>query len=266
MASRSKQKEEARARRIAEEQAHAEHARRQRRLRMLGITLGVAVVVAVVAVIVASSGGGSGNANPNNPANKQAQRDVDTQLAGIPQSGMKLGASNAKVILTEFADLQCPICKEFSEGAEAQLIANEVKQGKVLLIYRSLSTATSNGPNPDIFPTQQAAALAAGEQQKGWNYVQLFYKEQGTEGTDYVNTTFLNNLAHQVTGLDFSKWSTDRTSPTLISQVNQDQQAAQSKGFNSTPTIVVQGPKGEAAPLVGNVDYGTLQAKIKSVQ
>jgi protein-disulfide isomerase len=170
------------------------------------------------------------------------------------------------VTVTEFADLQCPICKEFSEGAQNQLIANDVRAGKVKLVYRSLSTATGNGPNPNIFPTQQAAALAAGEQQKAWHYIELFYKEQGQEGTDYVNTNFLNNLAKQVTGLNFDKWSTDRTSPSLIAQVNQDQQTAASKGYNSTPTIVVKGPKGEAAPIVGNTDYASLEAKIKSVQ
>ncbi len=58
MASRTKQKEEARARRLAEEQARAERERRVRRLRMSG---GVVVgLVAVIAVAVAiGSGGGS---------------------------------------------------------------------------------------------------------------------------------------------------------------------------------------------------------------
>jgi protein-disulfide isomerase len=265
MASRTKQKEEARARRLAEERARAERARRERRLRMLGLVLGVAVAVAVIAVIVSSSGGGS-NANPNSASAKRNAAAADTLLAGIPQSGATLGSPNAKVTVTEFADLQCPICKEFSEGAQNQLIANDVRAGKVKLVYRSLSTATGNGPNPNIFPTQQAAALAAGEQQKAWHYIELFYKEQGQEGTDYVNTNFLNNLAKQVTGLNFDKWSTDRTSPSLIAQVNQDQQTAASKGYNSTPTIVVKGPKGEAAPIVGNTDYASLEAKIKSVQ
>jgi protein-disulfide isomerase len=264
MASRSKQKEEARARRLAEEQSRQEKARRDRRLRMLGLTLGVAVAVVVVAIIVSS--GGSSNSNPTSPANKKNIAAVDTLLNGIPQSGARLGNPNAKVIVTEFADLQCPVCKDFSEGAENQLIANDVRSGKVQLIYRSLSTATGNGPNPNIFPTQQAAALGAGEQQKAWQYIQLFYKEQGQEGTDYVNTKFLDNIAKQVTGLNVSKWSSQRSSQTLINQVNQDQQSAASKGYNSTPTIVVQGAKGEAAPLVGNVDYATLQAKIKSVQ
>jgi protein-disulfide isomerase len=264
MASRSKQKEEARARRIAEEQERQLKERRTRRLRMLGGAVGVAIAVVVVAIIV-SSGGGS-NSNPTSPANKQNIAAVDSLLSGIPQSGARLGSPNAKVIVTEFADLQCPICKAFSEGAEQQLISNDVRSGKVQLIYRSLSTATGNGPNPNVFPTQQAAALAAGNQQKAWQYIQLFYKEQGQEGTDYVNTSFLNNIAKQVTGLNFATWSGERNSQTLINQVNQDQQQAQSKGYNSTPTIVVQGAKGEAAPIVGNADYAAVEAKIKSVQ
>jgi protein-disulfide isomerase len=264
MASRSKQKEEARARRLAEEQARAERERRTRRLQMLGATVGIAIVVAVVAVILSSGGGSSTKAN--SPQAKKNAAAVDSQLAGIPQSGARLGSPSAKVQVTEFADLQCPICKDFSEGAESQLIANEVRSGKVQLIYRSLSTATGNGPNPNIFPTQQAAALAAGEQGKAWQYIQLFYKEQGAEGTDYVNATFLENIAKQVTGLDVAKWNKDRTNPQLIAQVNQDQQQAATKGYNSTPTIVVAGAKGQAAPIVGNADYASLQAKIQSVQ
>lgn len=67
VASRTKQKEEARARRLAEEQARTEQARRQRRLRMLG---GVLVgAVAVIAVLIAvSAGGKSGTATPIHPS------------------------------------------------------------------------------------------------------------------------------------------------------------------------------------------------------
>ena len=60
-------------------------------------------------------------------------------------------------------------------------------------------------------------------------------------------------------------WSSERNSQTLINQVNQDQQQAAARGFRYTPTIVVQGAKGEAAPIVGNTDYATLAAKIRSV-
>ena len=68
-----------------------------------------------------------------------------------------------------------------------------------------------------------------------------------------------------MTGLDFAAWSSDRNSQTLINQVNQDEQQAATRGFKYTPTVVVQGAKGEAAPIVGNTDYSTLEAKIRSV-
>ena len=116
-----------------------------------------------------------------------------------------------------------------------------------------------------MFPTQQAAALAAGEQQLGWQYIELFYHEQGPENTSYVTAAYLNGLAQQVPGLNYSKWLSDRASSTLINQVAQDGQLAASKGYSSTPTIVVSGPKGAAQPIVGDTDYGSLESAIKSV-
>jgi protein-disulfide isomerase len=265
MASRTKQKEEARARRLAEERARAERERRGRRLRMVSGVVIAAVAVVVVAIVISTNNSpGKSGLQSGTKANATVS-NVETLLAGIPQNGNTLGNPNAKVTVTEFGDLQCPICKDFALGAENQLIANEVRTGKAKLVYRSLETATGNGPNPGVFPTQQAAALAAGLQGRAWDYIELFYHEQGTEDTNYVDDTYLDGLAHQISGLNFSKWSSDRTSSTLTSQVTQDEQAAAAKGYNSTPTLVVSGPKGQAQPIVGDTDYGTLQHAIQSV-
>jgi protein-disulfide isomerase len=264
MASRTKQKQEARERRLAEEKARFERDRQQRRLRMLGGA--VLAAVAVVAVAIAVSSGGSGSApKPNSTSAKQAAATVNTLLTGIPQSGNRLGSTSAKVMVTEFGDLQCPVCKDFALGAENQLISNDVRSGKVQLVYRSVSTATGNGPDPQVFPTQQAAALAAGQQQLGWNYIELFYHEQGAEDTSYVTDAYLNGLGQQVRGLNYNKWLAARKLPSLSAQVTQDQQFASSKGYTSTPTIVVTGPKGTAQPIVGDTDYGSLESAIKSV-
>jgi protein-disulfide isomerase len=264
MASRTKQKEEARARRLAEEQARLARERQQRRLRMIGGVVLVAVVVIAVAIAVSSGGGGSSGLQSGTKANKSAAQ-INGLVAGIPQSGNVIGSPSAKVTVTEFGDLQCPVCRDFAEGAEQKLIAADVRSGKVKLVYRSLSTATGNGPNPGIFPTQQAAALAAGLQGRAWNYVLLFYREQGPEDTDYVNDSYLSGLAKQISGLNLSKWQTDRTSPNLVAQVNQDQQVANAKGYDSTPTIIVSGPRGQAQPIVGSTDYGSLEKAVQSV-
>lgn len=265
MASRTRQKEEARARRLAEEQARGERQRRQRRLRMLAGVVLAAIAVVVVAIVISSNSGKSGLQKGAQASKTSAS--VNSMLAGIPQSGNTLGSPTARTTVTEFGDLQCPICRDFALSSENQLISNDVRSGKVKLVYRSLMTATGNGPDPSIFVPQQASAYAAGLQRLAWNYILLFYHEQGQEDTAYVNDAYLNGLAHQIPGLDFAKWSSDRKSSTLAAQVNQDMQAAQSAGYNSTPTIVVSGPKGQAQPIVGDPSsYGQLEQVINSVQ
>jgi protein-disulfide isomerase len=266
MASRTKQKEEARARRLAEERALAERARQRRRLQMLGGV--VLAAIAIVAVAIALSVGGGKSSPPKNLNSQKARNTVSPTnrlLTGIPQSGSTLGPPSAKVTITEYGDLQCPVCKDFAESAEQKLIQNDVRQGKVRLIYKSLATATLNGPNPGVFPTQQAAAYAAGLQNLGWYYILNFYRLQGQEDTNYVNTGYLNGIARLVPGLNFAKWSSDRTSSKLTQQVTAEQNTAKTLGLNSTPTLIVQGPKGQAQPVAGDIPYNSLEQLIQSV-
>ena len=265
MASRKAQKDAARERRIAEERARAERERRTRRMRMVsGVVVG-AVVLAAVAIAISSGGSSSAKVvTPDSPAAKKAQASVTTLLKGIPQQGNTLGSPDAKVTITEYGDLVCPVCKTFALGAENQLIAKEVRSGKVKIVYKALETASSTANGSQFVPSQ-AAALAAGEQKLGWNYIELFYHEQGDETTSYVNDNFLGGLAKQIGGLNYSQWSSSRQSSSLTDQVTRDMQAAQTAGYSSTPTLIVTGPKSQAQPIVGSADYASLQSAIKSV-
>ena len=263
MASRTKQKEEARARRMAEERARAEAAERARRMRMLGGVVLSAIAVIVVVVVISSSGGGTSKApKVGSPAARADVTAVSNLLGGIPQSGATLGSSSAPVTVTEYADLECPVCDAFalpknrntSDGTPGsgyldQLINQYVRTGKVKLVYRSLETATGNGPNASMWLPQQAAALAAGLQNKEWDYIELFYYEQQSETSSYVTPTFLRGIATQSPGLNVSTWAANVNSPSLQSQVAGDGQTAQARGYSYTPTFVVQGPKGQAQPI-----------------
>ena len=267
MASRAEKKAQARAERIEFERRLAEAARRKQRLaRLAGVAI-VAVVVIVAAVVISSSHKTT-VVKPDSPAAKTADTSVDSLLAGIPESGNNvLGKPSAPVTVTEFGDLECSACDDFAvaSGVENRLITDEVRPGKVQLVYRSLSTATTNGPDPSVFPTQQAAALAAGLQQRAWYYIELFYHEQGEEDTTYVTEDYLDGLAKQVPGLNYSKWIADRNDPSLTAQVQSDESAAQEAGYDQTPTVVVKGPKGQAAPIVGVPTWSQLQSRIKKV-
>jgi protein-disulfide isomerase len=264
MASRTKQKEEARARRLQEERARAERARRDRRLRTVGaIVLGAIIVVAVL--IAVSSGGKKGGLQTGTEASATATA-VNGLLAGIPQSGATLGNPKAPVTMTYFGDYECPICQEFTlNGGFPQLVQNDVRQGKVKVVYKSFCTATCNGPGQTVFNTQQVAGLAAGKQNLFWQYTELFYHEQGQEDTGYANEAYLTGLAQQIGGLNLSKWQSDRGDSALASQVASDENAAHTIGVNGTPTLIFQGPKGQAAPNAAVPTYAQLEQAVKQV-
>jgi protein-disulfide isomerase len=258
VASRAEQKAAAKAEREALEQAHAAAARRARLVR-LGLGVVVAVVVVVVLVVISSSGGGK---KPSAKPSGIEATAVAALLNGLPQSGTTLGSPTAKVTVTEYGDLQCPICAEFAQGAESELISKDIRAGQVKLVYKSLQTATQD---PLVFLDQQADAYAAGAQDRAFNFIELFYNEQGAEGSGYVTPSYLQGLAKQVAGLNYAKWLAASTSSTYINAVKGDEQSAATSGFGSTPTLLVAGPKASASPIEGDVDYATLEAAIKSV-
>jgi protein-disulfide isomerase len=233
---RKQRREQARAERKAMEEAEAAGAARRTRLTQLGVV--AAVVVVVVVVILVATGGGSKSAAPkvgSTTATKAAQT-VNALVAGIPQKGNVLGSPTAPVTLQYFGDLECPICKDFTLGALPTVIQKWVRPGKLKIEYRSLETATRE---PETFKLQQIAALAAGNQSKMWNFIELFYHEQGEESSGYVTEKYLQGLAQQVPGLSLATWTTDRNSATFANQVASDAQAANNAGFTGTPSFLL---------------------------
>lgn len=263
MASRTKQKEEARARRLAEESARAERERRQRRLQMLGGVILAAIAVVGVAIAISSGGGGSSGLQKGGKASA-TEASVSQLLTGIPQTGNVLGNPKAPVTVDYYGDLECPVCRDFTlSGGWPQLVQNEVRQGKVKVVYRSFETATRD---PSVFQTQQVAALAAGKQNRFWNYVELFYKEQGAEGSNYVNPAYLSGLASQIPGLNLGTWKTAQNDSTLTASVQADGAAGNAAGVSGTPTLIAKGPKGTVpvSSSTGVPSYGELQKAIQA--
>jgi protein-disulfide isomerase len=237
---RKQRREQAREQRRALEEETAASAKRKARLTQLGIV--VAVVVAVIVVIlIVTGGGGTKKVAPHSAEASQTTAAVNALIGGIPQSGNTLGNPNAPVTLQYFGDLECPICKQFTLGALPAIIQQWVRAGKVKIEYRSMETATRE---QETFKTQQVAALAAGKQQKMWNFIETFYREQGEEGSGYVTESYLQGLAQQVPGLNLTTWTSAREEPALANQIAADAQAANNAGFTGTPSFLI-GKSGE---------------------
>ena len=240
-------------------------AAKMRRLQMLGGVVLLAVIVIGVAIAISSGNSTSELGLQKGKKLAATEQSVSTLLAGIPQSGNTLGSPSAPVTMTYFGDLECPVCQDFTlHGGFSQLVQNEVKQGKVKIVYQATCTATCNSHPTSTFNSQQVAALAAGEQNKFWNYVELFYNQQADETSDYVNNSYLTALATQA-GLNMTSWNAARKSTALSQELTTQTTSDTSQGINSTPTLIFTGPKGKAQASQNVPDYGNLQASIKQV-
>jgi len=145
--------------------------------------------------------------------------EVVSLLAGIPQSGNTLGNPRAPVTLQYFGDLECPFCRKFTLTVLPSIIRHWVRGGSLKIQYRSEQSATTQ---PAVFKFQQLAALAAGQQNKMWDFIELFYHEQGKEDSGYVTENYLQGLAQQVPGLNLIAWTAARDDPELASTLTGD--------------------------------------------
>jgi protein-disulfide isomerase len=247
---RKERREQARAERKAAEAEAAQQA--VRRTRMIQLGIGVAIV-AVAIVIIAIAAGGGGSKKPAASHSKlETTRiaEVNATLAGTTQSGNTLGSPTAPVTLVYFGDLQCPICRDFTLGALKPIIQKWVPSGKLRIEYRSLETATHEH---EVFLSQQIAALAAGKQNKMWNYIEAFYHEQGEENSAYVTEEFLDKIATEA-GVDKATWQTARKDPSLENQITTDAQLANANNFNGTPSFLV----GRSGGALKKFEYSSL--------
>jgi protein-disulfide isomerase len=243
---RKQRREQARARRRELQQAAAARAARRTRLTLLGVVMAV-VVTGIVIVLIATSGGGAvTRIAPESRDARIATNEVTALLAGIPQSGDALGRPTAPVTLQYFGDLECPVCRSFTVQALPSIIQKWVRTGMLRVEYRSLETATRE---PEVFKTQQIAALAAGMQNKMWNFLETFYHEQQEEDTGYVTENYIQGIARQVPGLNLPQWIGNRNEAALANQLSSDEQTANSQGLNGTPAFLIGRSGGATSKL-----------------
>ena len=235
-------REQRRAERQAAERAIAARARQRRRLYQLGATLGLAAVV--VAVAVAVSSGGDTSRSPSQAA---------ALFAGIPERNGVLGDRKAPITVTEFVDLQCPICAEASRTTLPSLVRDYVKTGKVKLQARTLQFIGAD--------SVRAARVAAGAERQGrlWPFLEAFYAAQKTENSGYVTDAFLRSVA-SAAGVDAGAALAYAGTSAAQQPLTQANAEASRLGVTGTPTFAVAHGKG-APKVVSAQDLGAALAK-----
>jgi protein-disulfide isomerase len=176
-----------------------------------------------------------------------ATRDTLRQRA----DGAWRGAPGTDLELVEFADLQCPHCKD-AQPIMDQIVHDFPKAHVVFQLF----------PLIEIHPSAfKAAAFATCAQQQSneafFQFTAGVFETQDAL-TPQTDDTLLKAAAKRA-GLDADKLESCARSPTTIAKVNADIKLAEDTGINETPTLVVNG-----RPLsLMNIPYDTLKTLIQ---
>src|SRR5829696_8015518 len=196
-------REQAHAARLAAERAAAARETRRRRALVLA---GVAGLVVVAMVVLALATG------HDEPATRSAAAptgvaEVHEMLQGVPQDGIALGDPDAPVTLVEFADLQCPFCRDFALETLPLIVRDYVRRGKLRLEFQTLAFL---GPDSE---RAARAVVGAAAQDRLWHLTDLFYFNQGQENSGYATDAFLDGLVAAIPGVDAAAVRRDGATP-----------------------------------------------------
>ena len=246
MSHRVQQKAAARAAREEAERREAAQAARARRLRRLGVVTALALAAVAVGVFSAASGGSA--------TKVEGAAGTRAMLTGIPQDGTRLGDPGAPLVLTEFADLQCPFCRQYAAEVLPRLIERYVRPGKLQLdlkLLRFIGEDSDRGAR---------AALAAGERGRLWNFVDLFYRNQGAENSGYADDAFLRAIGGAAGVPDAVDAAGGGAHEDALAAAEAD---ASAQGIDSTPSFTLGRPGAPGRVLdVGSLDLATFEAAI----
>lgn len=181
-----------------------------------GVILGIAALVVGLALLATRTGEGVG------PLTKPISADDHGK-----------GNPDAKVVLVEYSDFQCPSC------AATYPMVKQLSQefgDKLYVVYRHL-------PIKEIHANAELAARAAeaaGKQGKFWDMHDIIFNTQVNWGENPDALSHFNDLADSL-GINTSTFLADIESAEVRAKVNADYQSGVAAGVSATPTFFLNG-------------------------
>jgi protein-disulfide isomerase len=124
------------------------------------------------------------------------------------------------------------------------LLDRYVRPGKLRLEFRPVALL-----GPDSVRAARAA-MAAAEQNRLWQFIDLFYVNQGRENTGYVTDRFLRGIAGGVPGLDAGRALRSSAAAAATTQLAENLALARRWAIPGTPTFLVGRSGGRMGRLV----------------
>jgi protein-disulfide isomerase len=209
-----------------------------------------AAVLLIGGAIALSQSGGDDDDEPSVP-----EGDVQALIDSLRQNGGTIGDENAPETILEYADLQCPFCRQFAVQEIPQLLEGPVADGEAKITFRNWVILGEDSE------TAAAAALAAGEQDRLWNFVEAFYAQQGPENSGYVTDEFLRGIAEEAEVPDLEQWEAERDPVRWSEVLKIANDEATELGFTGTPSFAIRNGT-DITPLPNAATAADIQAEL----
>jgi protein-disulfide isomerase len=196
---------------------------------LIAVVVAVIVAALVVGAVVLSVGGDDSSATSTEPGTGST-----AVVDGIPQDGTLLGNPGATVVLLQYEDLQCPVCKRFTETGFPTIVEEYVRPGDVRLDFRGLDFLGDDSTKALSY------VLAAARQDRAWQLIELLYASQGAENSGWVTDDLLRELGGEVEGLDVDQMFADASTPEIAAEIAEVQAEAAERQVPGTPWFYVQ--------------------------
>ena len=159
---------------------------------------------------------------------------LDTQSTAINLDDHTLGDTNSKVIVYEYADIQCPACAAFESIIKDRL----TEHPEIQFIWRHfpLLQLHQNAMNAAI------AVEAASRQGKFWELKALLYTNQTEWSGSLKGQDIIRKYAQQL-GLDMNKYDTDIADPLIEKRIQRDIISGTRVNISGTPSFFLNGNK-----------------------
>ncbi|WP_433623214.1 DsbA family protein [Nocardia sp. CA-120079] len=213
------------------------------------------VVVGVVGVVVVQK------SNVVSGAATAAGAGSGTTPAGVTATGaVRVGDSNAKVVVRVVADLQCPACKQF-EKRNAQTLEDAAKNGAAIIEYDVISFLDRASSTQYSSRAANASYCVAGQDHskyQGW--FAAMFEQQPAEGGSGLPDSKLVEIAKNAgyTDPSVAQCITDRKYDTYLRDKTEQ---VLNGDVNATPTVFVNGKKLDSSQLSNGLDAAIAAAR-----
>jgi protein-disulfide isomerase len=207
---------------------------------LIGALVAIIVIAAVVAAVLVTSKSSNSSKTPTKLPDAGV---IAQQFAGIPQSANVLGKAGAPATLVEYIDLQCPVCRQFETDVMPTIIDRYVRTGKLKVVARPVTVI---GPDSEI---GRRAMIAAFKQNRGFNFAQLLYFNQGPENGGWLDDSMVADAATSIPGVNVAALQSAAGSKAVQQEAATYDSQARADALAGTPTLVLGKSGGKLTSL-----------------